>query len=471
MSQANNPTPEPPELPVDGASSIFEVLGDADLMKEWLEGLEAPNIEKTRQETGHAGAHTLGENAVRGLGLRNWMGVMESLEKTAHPLTGEPPHSLIQHPGAFLDNIIHISEVDKLRLKYQEYDGLPRTRRKLFEYLNDPETPVDVGDLPSVGGVDAAMYGSPGSGKSTLAVTLAARIMEINNEVVVWRGSQARSEWLPLAPWTTVCLPSGVDVRAELAPPDDDSAAANVDFEPIEIDLERVVRKVEFYDDLEDLNNYILEQGAFHVVYPDPKFRDCEGITRRAAETKPLTYNSAWEVQADDDLGVDDITPDKFWWMAWLIHQNSEAPPSPVSWFCDEVKGIFPNGAEKADHNHPRYIRAVSDKYIDMRRNGVSNYYIGHNLNTHISHHLRSLMRWGITMNGASNPVNEEVLSGRAPMSKDMASTMPVGQALIWNVARQEFTPLPWDDINDEFKIPGKLRVTYPGAQEVKEAC
>ena len=64
------------------------------------------------------------------------------------------------------------------------------------------------------GGTDWLARGKPGTGKSTLANYLVVRLLEVNDEKVVWRGSSSRSEWLPLAPWTTLYLPDGVDISA-----------------------------------------------------------------------------------------------------------------------------------------------------------------------------------------------------------------------------------------------------------------
>lgn len=471
LQDADGQVPEPPELPVEDADSIFEVIGDGERMREWLENLDAEHLDGVQQINGDGRSRVLGENMAENLGMRNWISVMRSLEIQPHPFTGDPPHSILQHPGAFLDMIVHLNEVDRLRLEYQDFEGLPSTRRKMFKYLLHPDRPVDVDDIPSTGGTDAVVTGAPGSGKTTLMITLAVRIMEINNEAVVWRGSSSRTEWLPLAPWTRLCLPRGIDHEAVLAPPKDESLPVDVDFDPVDVNLEDVVSEVVYYDDLTDLNTNVLEEGGFHVVYPDPKFRECEEITRRADETTPLDYITAWEALEDDDLDASDVTPVKAWWYAWLIHHTAEGAQMPVSWFCDEVKNVFPNGARNEKTDIPKMIEAVSDKYIDMRRNGLSVYLIGHNRKKHVSHHIRHLMRWGITMNGKSNPVNEEALSGRAPMNRDIASELGIGQALVWTVSNQQFSLLPWDDINDEYKIPGKMKVTFPGVQEVKEAC
>lgn len=470
------------EIPVEGVDSIFEAVQRPELMKQWLEGFAPENLEKCQQESDHSGAHTLGENIVSSYGWGNWVSTMESLENIADPATGEPPHGILRHPGALLDNIIHLSEMDNIRLgdiqkldeiqeDEEQLENLPKTRRRVFEYVADDETPVDPSDLTQIGGVDAAIYGSPGSGKSSLAVTMAARIMEINNEAVVWRGSPARTEWLPLAPWTTLCLPAGVGVEATLAPPDDDSTDAGINFDPVEIDLEKAVRKVVRYDNLEDLNHNCIERGGFHVVYPDPRFRECEAVTRRSSETKPLDYTSAWEAAQSDELDANDVTPTRFWWYAWLISHVSEGMAMSISWFCDEIKALFPNSAEKEDHNQPRYIRAISDKYIDMRRNGFSFYGIGHNLNKQFSHHIRDLMRWGVTMNGKKNPVEESVLSGSASMTDDYASSMGVGMALFWNAVRNAYHEFSWSDIPRRYKVQGKIRISYPGVKEVKQSC
>lgn len=458
-------------VPVDGVDSVLDAIRSPDTLKQWLENLDAANIEKTQQETGDANAHTIGENMVRNLGMTRFPAILDKLQRVPDPATGEPPHAILRYPTALLDNIIHLSELDKYRLECEDYQGLPRVRRQVFEYLNNPDTPVDPGDFDAIGGTDAAIYGGMGRGKSTFLTTMVARILEINNEAVVWRGTSARTEWLPLAPWATVVLPKGVDATVTLAPPNDDGAGSDMDFEPIKVDLERIVRDVKYYDGLTDLNHNVLERGGFHVVYPDPRFRECEEVTKRATETKVLEYTSPWEAHRDDELGAEDITPEKFWWFAWAIHHVSEGLDMPVSWFADEIKALWTNGAEKADQDHPRFIRALADKYVDVRRSGLSIYAVGHILRKHFHHKIRDYMRWGVTMSGTPNPHNEDILSGRAPMTRDYTSGMPKGKALFWNVSSQSFSEFDWDDIPQRHKVPGKLRITYPGVEEVKEAC
>jgi len=438
----------------ESGRSLLEEARDPDLLRERLESRTADNLEHTEQETGDPRNHTLGENLVRNLGMRRWGNVLKDLEAADHPGIEGASDPLIEHPRAFLDHLIKLTPLDKIRIESGDHEGVSRERRAVFSWLE--EHPEIVQDM-RLGGTDWFAYGPKGSGKSTMAISMVARDLEINPTAVVWRGSSARSEWLPLAPWATVVLPQGLKYEAVLDPPADD-------MDSIPIDLERTVRKIVRYEDPIQLNHDVLEEGGFHVVYPDPRFRGCSELTERADEIPELEHVSAWEAAEDPDL---EPTPMEFWWFAWAISKIEYGPPMFVTWTCDEAGNLMPEHASNEYHGHHRRISALRNKYVDARRNNFSLNGIGHELED-LHHLLRKKIRWRITLNGMDNPTGQTVGMGEAPMPRNYTGDLQLGEALSWN--KQQFCQFSWSDTPEWLKVPGQLQIRFPEVQEVRSA-
>lgn len=430
--------------------SVLEEVRDPDLLRARLEGLTADGIDKTRQVTGDTRNHTIGENMRRAFGFRRWSNVLADLEQRAHPAIDGQPDPIVAHPRAFLDHLLHLSDLDKIRIEHREFSGLPKERRAIFEWLADH--PEMVKDL-RIGGTDWFAYGPKGSGKSTMAHGLpVVRNLEINPDAVVWRGSSARSEWLPLRPWARVCLPKGVEYEAVFDPPADD-------VEPFPIDLEAAVWEVVEYDSIRNLNHEVLKEGCFHVVYPDPRFRGADQAFAEAEEVPALEHTAALEATPEDPA-----TPPEFWWFAWGVDKIDHGPPMWCSWVCDEFGNLMPEHAGNDYHDHYDRILAFRNKYVDARRNNFSLFGIGHDEDD--AHNLmRKKIRWRITMNGVDNPTGQVVGMGEAPMNSNRTGHMTLGEALSWN--KQQFAPFNWADTPAEFKVPGQLHIRFPEVQEV----
>ena len=444
--------------PTDDSSSMLAAVSDPDRLLDRLVNLDVPNVDRTRQFGGGSTAHTLGENMVYNLGFRNFSEVLRDLEDQRHPMTDGGPHPIVEHPRAFLDPLIHLSEVDKIRIECKDYHWLSKQRRKVFEWL--AERPDVVSDL-RIGGTDWFAYGPKGSGKTTFQLTWAARQLELNTDAYVWRGSPARSEWLPFRKWATVCLPSRLEHEAVLSPPVD-----HVD--PIEVDLDDVVADVQYYDDPLQLNSEILEEGGFYVVYPDPMFRGCTEITRKADEIPELNHTSAWEAY-DEGLDANEITPSTMWWFAWAIGKIALSSPMPVSWGCDEIGNVMPEHASNEHHDLYKRIEAYRNKYVDARRNNFSEFGVGHSEDD-LHSLMRKKKRWRVTLNGIDNPTSGKTVGmGNAPMNNQYTKHMQLGEALMWN--KQVFAPFDWADIPARFKVPGQLHVRFPKVEELMQRC
>ncbi|MFB6368436.1 MAG: hypothetical protein ABEJ00_02375, partial [Gemmatimonadota bacterium] len=412
--------------------SLLEVATDPELLRDRVEGATAPGLEQTRELTGDTRNHTVGENLRRNFGFKRWVNVLERLERADHPAREDASHQIVEHPRAFLDHLIHVDDMDKLRLEHDELEGLSQERRDLFRWLQ--ERPEIVQELRN-GGTDWLAYGPKGSGKSTMTITKAIRLLEINQDAVVWRGTSARTEWLPLRAWTRLCLPEGLEAEAVLDPPADD-------MDPVEISLEETVHEVVRYSSIRELNHEVLQEGMFHVVYPDPKFRGATQAYQEADEIQEIGHHSAWEVQADDELERGDVTPTKMWWFAWAIDKIDHGPPIWTSWICDEIGNLMPEHADNDYHRLYDRLSAYRDKYVDARRNKFSQFGIGHERED-LHHWLRKKIRWMITLAGIDNPTGKTVGMGEAPMNDNYTQAMSLGQALSWSA--QEYAEFSWD--------------------------
>jgi hypothetical protein len=427
----------------DGDISALEAARNPELLRDRLEGIEIDAIEKTRQVTGDARSHTIGENIRRAFSMRRWSRVLEDLAERGHPGIEDANHPIIEHPRAMLDHMVHLDDLDKIRIKHREFEGLPKERRAIFEWLT--ERPEVVQDLRN-GGTDWFAYGPKGSGKTTMTTTLAViRNLEINPDAVIWRGSPSRSEWLPLRGWTRLCLPSGVEFEAVLEPPSDDA-------DPVAVDLEKAVWEVVRYDDIRDLNHNVLEEGNLHVVYPDPRFEGADRAYAEADEIPNLEHRSVRDqLEADEDP-----TPTQFWWFAWAIDKIDNGPPIWTSAVWDEIGNLAPEHASNDYHNLYKRVSAFRNKYVDARRNKFSLFAIGHDEDD--LHNLwRKKMRWRVTMNGVDNPTGEVVGMGEAPMNRVYTSRMKLGEALSWN--KQNHASFSWSDTPERFKVPGQLHI------------
>ena len=184
------------------------------------------------------------------------------------------------------------------------------------------------------GGTDWLARGKPGTGKSTLANYLVVRLLEVNDEKVVWRGSSSRSEWLPLAPWTTLYLPDGVDISARLEPKDPTNDPVDLTLE----ELTEIVREVRFYSDPVDLNRS-LDEGSLHVVYPDPLMRGCQAVYEQSPEKQ-------YDAPPKRETLFHESDPASHWWFAWLLGRVEHGPHHWTSLIFDEIGDVCPQSSK-----------------------------------------------------------------------------------------------------------------------------
>lgn len=281
----------------------------------------------------------------------------------------------------------------------------------------------------SAGGTDLLATGPPGTGKSTLALGLSERLLEINQETVVWRGSPSRSEWTPFAPWAKVCIPERVGISAKLVPKDPTR-------EEIEVDLEDMAREVETYQNPIHLNKQVLEPGKFHVVYPDPRMFDCQEILADAARGG---YEGL-EFREEDPLN--------HWWFAWVLARVEEGPHHWTTLVADEIGDIAPESARSDEFATYEKIQLLRDTWVDARKYGLTILAFGHS-ERDIHNLIRHKIRWRASMNGRGNPTAKSEVIGfnSVPMNSDLSSRMDLGECLVFT--EQHFDKLAWSDVPD----------------------
>lgn len=319
----------------------------------------------------------------------------------------------------------------------REEFGIAPYDREAFEYPNVVPNALehtwDAGPNQDAGGTDFLATGKPGCGKSTFGLNWVVRLLEVNEEKVVWRGSTSRSEWLPLAPWATVLVPQGVDVNAELVP-------KNPAHDTIDVDLEDMVREVKRYEDPVHINRQLLEPAQFHVVYPDPRMNGCQWVYEEAPER---TY----EAPGDDRGLFDREDPLNHWWFAYLLARVEKGPNDFLSLILDEIGDIAPEAARSDQYGTYQKVELLRDAFVDARKYGLSLFAFGHS-ERDIHNLIRHKIRWRIAMNGAANPTSKGDVIGMdaVPMNMEVTSRYNIGEALMYTEQNYE-RKLRWDDI------------------------
>lgn len=317
--------------------------------------------------------------------------------------------------------------------------GIPAWEASRFEWEdvipNCWEHSWDAGSDRIAGGTDFLARGKPGKGKSTLANYIAVRMLEVNNEKVVWRGSSSRSEWLPLAPWAVLCLPEGVDVTARLESKDPTDPATVLDADQ----LESIVREVRRYSDPVDLNRNHLDAGTVHVVYPDPQLRGCQEILDEDPERQYDTPPKRDSLFSEQD-------PASHWWFAWALARVNHGPHHWTTWICDEIGDIAPQSARKDQFGTYQKVELLKDLWVDARKFGLSIFMFGHS-EVDIHQSVRHKIRWRIQMPGTANPTTASDVVGfeSVPMNYEMTDEYDIGKALMYN--ETHFDAFRWKDM------------------------
>lgn len=290
----------------------------------------------------------------------------------------------------------------------------------------------DATRTPSEGGTGALISGKRGCGKSTLLAQIGVRLCDENDEIVVWRGSSMRSEWLRLRRWVTLWLPENADIDATWMTEDGDEPTDDVD------DLETVVRDVETYADPVDLLEQLGEgpRGTINVVYPDPTFKGCSDLTAecdRPGTSDPLPFRPTWE--CDDDQTP---TPVQHWWFAFVLAAVEQS--SLYEWLSllfDELGDVTPEDAKQdADRTYDK-LSVFRSCIADSRRAGFSMFGAIH-YEENLHHKGRREFEWRISMPDERPNPRRDVRSSipvgfeTVPMYSDVISGFDVGTGLCY---------------------------------------
>ncbi|MFB6179569.1 MAG: ATP-binding protein [Halorientalis sp.] len=364
------------------------------------------------------------------------------MSKSQDQIRIEPDLQTAQYQG----NDSYHTDADGIRRHF----GIPPYGRDAFAYpavypnfvehcYEGPEE----GATKAKGGTDFLCTRKPGAGKSTFGLHVATRMLEVNNEVVVWRGSPSRSEWLPLAPWATVCLPKGVDIQARLEPRDPRLSA-------VDVEIEDMCREVRHYENPVHLNREILEPGKFHVVYPDPQMRGCQEWFEDAPE-KANSYDTG-----DDRRMFERDDPLIHWWFAWAVLRVEFGPHNFTTLIFDEVGDWVPESAPKGEYITRTKIDLLTDAWVDFRKYGLTCCMFGHS-DVDVHNKIRHKVRWRVQLPGAANPTAKGDLVGfeSVPMDTDLTSNLPVGEALMFTESHFDWIGWP----NYTSPIDRKLKI------------
>ena len=304
------------------------------------------------------------------------------------------------------------------------------------------DSPTDEVD----GGTDWLARGKPGTGKSTLATYLAVRLLEINDEKVVWRGSSSRSEWLALAPWTTIAVPAGIPIDVRIVPESPQVA-------PFHVDLEDICRDVVRYESPRDLLGKLLE-GQFYVVFPDPLHRGCEDASRHA-------FHGPERVTPVGEPGPSSPTPADQWWFAFVQARIKLSEFNHwTSILFDEAGNLFDPDAEKDEHDEYQKIRKFAKDFADARKNGVSVYSYAHAL-SEVTHFFRANQRWWVTMAGATPPIGKSLPGDKScPIPTERYSrNMETGEAMAWNA--NNYASISWPNVKGQARLDAEVSIDF----------
>jgi hypothetical protein len=344
------------------------------------------------------------------------------------------------------------SDATNIRTRENRGFDIPAWDRSNFDHPTVPNCLTHSWDAPGNedhGGTDWLCTAKPGLGKSTLANYLSARLMDINDEKVVWRGSTSRSEWLPLAPWTKLCLPENVDVRVLARSRDPREPEVELDSGVLE---GNVVREVVRYSDPIDLNQNHLDEGQFHVVYPDPRMRQCQAIYEASDEK---AYDSP---SGDREALFHEEDPANHWWFAWILARIDHGPHHWTSFIADEIGDIAPQSVMKDSFGSYQKVQLLKDAWVDARKFGLSVFAFGHS-EKDIHSMIRRKIRWRVQLRGSANPTTSNDVLGFSSikMNHDLTSNMDVGEALLYS--ESNFDRFAWKDMPSptDYKLKIKL--------------
>lgn len=410
------------------------------------QALDAEGIPRSEWNGNHFRRHRDGEEMQKRFRMAPFWKVIERAERQAEFL--EEDRTFTQFPSAFLHLVTHLSKWERSEIASENpdpdvFERVPEARAKVLRWFaEDPDARLK---RKRPGGTDVLLHGEQGTTKTTAMLWLAAVMMQINNEDCVWVASLDATEWITMAPWTTLCFPRGVDVSITADPEHPAYEGDGVELEP-----EDVARDVIRYSDPGDLLRQLATRtpGQFYAVYPDPYFRKCESITS-------WRYHPLASVDRASEAT-------SLWHWIFALYERRLHGPEHNRWmtvFADEVHKFLHRGASKDSHDYYSKVESWGRNYADGRKFQLSAFN-----GTHIYEEIHPMvldkLRWGCTMNGESFP-------SRAPVGGDLRD-LTLGQGTFWN--KQQWAPLEWPNLKDAYASSAEINVNYPVWEEERDA-
>jgi energy-coupling factor transporter ATP-binding protein EcfA2 len=296
-------------------------------------------------------------------------------------------------------------------------------------------------------GTTVIARGKRGSGKTTLRDHVGGRLIGVNDEIVVVRGRQNSSDWRRFAPWTTLYLPSGVDISIEWKYQTDRPVPSP----------EELVRDVVYYDDVMDLLRTLEDRprGTYNVVYPDPEHRGCNDIIDRASS---VPYHIEFTPQSAA-TGDSEPTPVSHWWFAFMLARtefgkvrDADGDPMWMTLMIDEIGELAPENPPGGEDGHYTWeaVQMLASMMIDVRSAGLSIFGNCHYWSD-IATPWRKQFNYRISMpDGRQNPVKQRSSTHpkgweSVPMNHDLISDKNPGTGLCYSESR--FTYFSWDEL------------------------
>ncbi|EMA09564.1 hypothetical protein [Haloarcula marismortui] len=318
------------------------------------------------------------------------------------------------------------------------------------DFLIHVESASDGPSTVTSPGASLTMVEAPkGSGKSTAADQFATYQMEHNDERIVRNGRQKSSDWRRLADWTTLWLPSGVEVDGRWMEGVDAS-------DPTPEELCRAVR---YYSDVFELVEQLQDhpKGTYNVVFPDPYFRGCsDALATADATVKQPEFKPKNEP---------DPTPASHWWFGFLaartfdgLRVDNDGERNWMTVHIDEFGMIAPEAASGGETGHWTYecVRTMANISKEMRSAGLSLIGYAHHEEDVHNHWLKEFDFW---VELSNNERGNRTTKAEAPkpfrdieQDQDLLSKRPKGFGLCYNENR--FSEFQFSDLGYPHDTP-----------------
>ncbi|WP_436924931.1 hypothetical protein [Halosimplex amylolyticum] len=393
--------------------------------------------------------HNDGERLYKDFGLTPMHKVLAAESRRARRYGQKEAHPVYKFPSAYLDALIHVDDSEIWALEEGRVDDpiiadQPRPRRKVLEWLARPEN-EHVLDAMGDGGTDMWAHSEPGEGKTSFANMIGGvRLPEINNETLLWFLTLDELECLPLAPYTTVAVPKGVELAVEAKP-------RAPSLPNVEIELTDVFRDTLTYSSPRDLMRQLVPGGLYGVL-PDPRFRGCEKLCQATftpareagepAEVTPLRDNifAMVESRAKDDE---------------FLH--------PTTAVLDEMGDLLPLNPEADENDQARKVKDHPKAYGKARKKNFSTIRLSHSI-ARVDEGTREKNRWFVTMPNTPAPSSSLSGIGNVPIKSDYANRLSKGEAVVWR--NQHFAEISWPNPYRRYEFRGEINIRYPNREE-----